>query len=63
VPFDGSASDLSGSDLPQGVSPDDEIAVALDDTAILKQETFRNGGACDAGLRLRKRTSPGMDRE
>jgi len=37
VLFDGSASELFGNDLPQGVSPDDEIIVTLDVTAIPKQ--------------------------
>jgi hypothetical protein len=37
VLFDGSASDFFGTDLPTGVSPDDEIIVTLDVTAILKQ--------------------------
>jgi hypothetical protein len=37
VLFDGSASDFFGTDLPPGVSADDEILFTLDVTAILKQ--------------------------
>jgi hypothetical protein len=37
VLFDGSASDLFGTDLPPGVSPGDEILFTLDVEAILKQ--------------------------
>jgi len=37
VLFDGSTSDFFGTDLPSGVSPDDEIILTLDVTAILKQ--------------------------
>jgi hypothetical protein len=37
VLFDGSASDFYGTDLPAGVSPDNEILFTLDVEAILKQ--------------------------
>jgi hypothetical protein len=37
VLFDGSASDFFGTDLPPGVSADNEILFTLDVTAILKQ--------------------------
>ena len=37
VLFDGPASEFFGTDLPSGVSPDDEILFTLDVTAILKQ--------------------------
>jgi len=38
VLFDGPASGLFGTDLPAGVSPDDEVVVTLDVTAIPKQK-------------------------